>query len=155
MGDITRIFEICGSNLVALTMPYPNHTQLEILATVFRLTPRLRNLTIAVGPVLWVVGSSERLQARNHSTQNQPTVFETWSSKSLRSVRFEFRERPPLPTSINLAFDSFMRPDAFPNLRKILKVQRNGKGNYLLYGENCELQVTNMKNQKQVNLIRK
>ena len=130
-------------------MPYPDLAQLEILATVFRLTPRLRNLTIAVGTVLYVVGSSGRLQARNHSTQNQSTLFETWSSKSLRSVRFEFRGRPPLPKSIKLAFDSFMRNNAFPNLRKILKVQRNENRNYLLYGENRELQVINMKNQKQ------
>jgi len=126
MPNMTRIFEICGSNLVALTIPYPYEGRLDILDTVVSFTPRLRHLRIVVflsgawnQPPLW-------LPVQYRFTQNQSTKFGTWSSKSLRSVRFDFRGNSPfqniLPKSFNFVFDSFMRADAFPNLRKILKV---------------------------------
>ena len=138
-ADITRIIELAGSRLITLTIPYPSPDQLEILATVFKLTPRLRNLRIAVGAVLSEEDGSEQLQVRGRLNQPQTTPFQLWCSKSLRSVRFELSDSSPIHRSIQLAFDIFMLRDAFPNLRKLLRVQRDLNG---------ELQVINIMSQK-------
>jgi hypothetical protein len=139
VADITRIFETCGSNLVALTIPYPAHAQLPILSTIFNRTPRLRHLKIVVRPVMWSEDWSERLQIRNQSTLFREPTFDSWRLESLRSVRFEVHRKSPLTKSLDLAFNSFMRPQAFPNLRKLLTVERDVDG---------EIQVTNMMNQE-------
>src|SRR5271155_2828572 len=139
VADITRIFETCGSNVVALTIPYPAHTQLPILTTIFNRTPRLRHLKIVIRPVMWSEDWSERLQIRNQFTLFRETTFDSWRLESLRSVRFEVHRKSPVPKSLDLAFNSFMRPQAFPNLRKLLTVERDVDG---------EMQVTNMMNQE-------
>jgi len=136
MNDITPIFEACGSNLFELTIQYPLNALLAILGSIFKYTPRLRHLNIVVAPVIrWGEDWSALLQVRNQFTQVRGAIFDSWRLESLRSVRFEVRRSTP---SLEFAFKSFLRPDAFPNLHKLLKLQRDVNG---------ELQITNMMNQ--------
>lgn len=139
------LLSTCGSNIITLSLPFNSVDMYQdIFSDVFKeLTPRLQHLRLFVSP-RWIADWSEQFQVPSRYyqwSQVDPLLQfyrnHPWRSESLRSVRIEFHGVQHILVTVKSAIAAFLRPEAFPNLRKVLKVQRDGNG---------ELQITNLKN---------
>jgi len=130
------ILRFCGSNITTLSLP---SNTLDYYRDIFgeflnQLTPRLENLRLFVSFVL-TLDWGERFQSPSRYYQT-PRNY-PWHSKSLRSVSIGLHDVETMPLYVQYAVNAFIRPDAFPNVRKVLISWRDANG---------ELQIRNVMN---------